>query len=53
MGGIDCFKKNGNGIIFLDNGICALTSYSHDNMYDHNIIFKDKSIISILIKLNK
>lgn len=53
MGGIDCFKKIGNGIIFLDNGICALTTYSHDNMIDHNIIFKDKCIISIIIKNNK
>lgn len=53
MGGIDCFKKSGNGIILLDNGICGITYYSHDNMIDHNIIFRDKSIISIIIKNNK
>lgn len=53
MGGADCFKKNGYGILFMDNGACALTYHSHDNMLGHNIIFRDRSMTSMVAKTNK
>jgi hypothetical protein len=53
MGGMDCFKKEGKGIIFMDNGACAITSYTHDVMVGHNIIFKDRSLTSILVYLDR
>lgn len=53
MGGVDCFKKNGLGVLFMDNGACALTYYSHDNMIGHNVIFRDKSLTSMIVKTNK
>jgi hypothetical protein len=53
MGGVDCYKKNGDGILFMDSGACALTYHSYDNMLGHNIIFRDKSMTSIVIKTNK
>jgi len=53
MGGIDCFKKQGKGLIFMDDGACAITDYSHDIMVGHNVIFKDRCLTSILINLNR
>ena len=53
MGGIDYFKKSGKGLMFMDNGACAITCYNHDMMTDHNIVFKDMSLTSILIHKDK
>lgn len=53
MGGIDCFKKEGKGILFMDNGACAITEYTHDVMIGHNVIFRDKSLTSILVNLDR
>lgn len=53
MGGADSFKKNGQGIIFMDSGACAVTKHSHDNMIDFNIVFRDKSMSLVTIKTNK
>jgi hypothetical protein len=48
MGGIDCYKKHGNGILFMDSGACIICNFRHDKMDLHNLIFKDKSFMSIL-----
>lgn len=53
MGGMDCFKKLGQGIILMDNGTCAITCYSHDNMINHNMIFREGSLTSIIVNLDK
>lgn len=53
MGGADSFKKNGHGILLMDTGACALTKYSHDNMADFNVVFRDKSMTLLTIKTNK
>jgi hypothetical protein len=53
MGGIDCFKKQGKGIILMDNGACIIAEHTHDVMIGHNIIFRDKSLTSIIINANR
>ena len=53
MGGIDCFKKHGRGIILMDNGTCILTNHSHDNMIYHNIFFRDHSLTSVFINVDR
>lgn len=53
MGGMDCFKKLGYGILLIDSGACAITCHSHDNMINHNIIFRDRSLTSLLVNINK
>lgn len=53
MGGMDCFKKLGHGVLLLDNGTCALTCHSHDNMINHNVIFSDGCLTSIIVGLTK
>lgn len=49
MGGSDCFKKRGKGILLMDNGSCILCSHMNDVMSDHNIVFRDGSITSIIV----
>lgn len=48
MGGVDAFKKNGNGILLMDNGACLLSSFLRNNFSDHNVIFQTDSITSII-----
>lgn len=49
MGGADCFKKSGQGILLLDDGACVISTHSHDNMVGHNLIFRNHSMTSLLI----
>jgi hypothetical protein len=53
MGEVDSYKKNGPGIILIDNGVCAITNHSHDNMIKLNLIFKDRSLTILTVKNNK
>jgi hypothetical protein len=53
MGGIDCFKKNGQGIMLMDNGVCTLTCHSHDNMINHNVFFRDRSMTSVYFNIDR
>lgn len=53
MGGIDCYKKHGQGILLMDNGACALTRYSYDTMQGLNVIFRDKSMTVLSVQPNK
>jgi hypothetical protein len=53
MGGIDSFKRDGPGIILYDNGACSITYHTHDVMINHSIIFRDRSITSILVNSNR
>lgn len=39
--------------MLTDNGACAITTYNHDNMVDHNIIFRDRSVTSIIIGIHR
>lgn len=49
MGGADCFKKKGKGILLMDNGSCILCSHINDIMNDHNVVFEDGSMTSIIV----
>ena len=49
MGGIQSFRKNGRGIMLLDNGDCFVTNYANNSMFGHNIMIHNDSITSILI----
>lgn len=37
----------------MDNGACAITEYTHDVMIGHNVVFRDRSLTSILVNLNR
>lgn len=50
---MDCFKKLGHGIMLMDNGACAITCHSHDNMINHNVIFREGSLTSLLISIDR
>lgn len=40
MGSMISYKRNGNGIILLDDGTSLISEYSFDTMTGHNIIFR-------------
>lgn len=53
MGGMDHFRRSGKGLLFFDNGCCAITTSNHDLFTDHNIFLKDRCLTSVLIKKDK
>jgi hypothetical protein len=53
MGGMECFKRQGRGIVFMDSGACALVQYSNDVMVGHNIILRDGSLTSVVVWGNR
>jgi len=53
MGGMDCFKKLGHGIMLMDNGTCAITCHSHDNIINHNVFFADGCMTSLIVGLTR
>lgn len=53
MGGVDSFKKNGQGILLLDSGACAVTNFSHDTMLGLNLIFRNGSMTVLTVRPNK
>ena len=52
MGGMTSYKKNGSGIMLIDEGTSMITEYCFDNMVGHNIIFRENCIMSVLILKN-
>jgi len=48
MGGMISYKRNGQGVLLLDDGTSVLTDYCYDTMVGHNIIFGRNAIISVL-----
>lgn len=48
MGGTSSYKRNGNGILLIDDGTSVISEYCFDSMSGHNIVFRDNSIISVL-----
>lgn len=53
MGGIDCYKRHGQGILLMDSGACVLSRYSYDTMVGLNVIFRDKSMTVLSVGPNK
>ena len=48
MGGMISYKRNGQGILLLDDGTSILTDYCYDKMVGHNVIYSKNAIISVL-----
>ncbi len=40
MGGMNSYKRNGKGILLLDDGSSAITNYCFNTMQSHNVIFR-------------
>jgi hypothetical protein len=40
MGGMASYKRNGQGILLLDDGSSIISEYCFDSMTGHNIIFR-------------
>lgn len=40
MGGMVSFKRNGEGIVLLDNGISAIIDSNYDSYVGHNVFFR-------------
>ncbi len=40
MGGMTSYKRNGQGILLLDDGSSVVSEYCFDSMTGHNIIFR-------------
>lgn len=49
MGGMDCFKREGQGILLLDNGGCVVGNYRLDGMVGHSVVFRDRALTSLLV----
>ena len=48
MGGMVSFKRNGEGIVLLDNGISAIIDSNYDSYVGHNVFFRENMIVSLL-----
>ena len=52
MGGMDCFKRTGKGIVLQDEGACCLCEYSYDTMTGHNVVYRQDMVISAIVSKN-
>lgn len=52
MGGVTSYKRNGQGIMLLDDGTSIISEYCFDSMTGHNVIFRENCIISVLFLKN-
>jgi hypothetical protein len=48
MGGVSSYKRNGHGILLLDDGSSLISEYCFDSMTGHNVIFRENCILSVL-----
>lgn len=48
MGGMNAFKRNGPGLLLLDDGTSLLSDYCFDSLTNHNVLLRDNAIISLL-----
>jgi hypothetical protein len=52
MGGMTSYKRNGQGILLLDDGSSIISEYCFDSLTGHNIIFRENCMISALLFKN-
>jgi hypothetical protein len=48
MGGMVSYKRNGSGILLMDEGTSAITEYCYDSLSGQNIYFRENTIISVI-----
>jgi hypothetical protein len=52
MGGMISYKRNGHGIMLLDDGTSIVSEYCFDTITGHNVIFRENCIMSVLFLKN-
>jgi hypothetical protein len=52
MGGMTSYKRNGNGLMLIDDGTSVISEYCFDTMTGHNIIFRENCLMSVLFLKN-
>lgn len=52
MGGVISYKRNGQGIMLMDDGTSVLCEHCFDTQTGHNIIFREDCIVSLIYVKN-
>lgn len=53
MGAMVSYKRNGKGMMLLDDGTSIVSEYCFDTMTGHNVIFRDNWMMSVLFLKNQ
>jgi len=53
MGGSEGNQRHGVGILLHDDGSCAITSYKNNQLEGHTVIFRENSIVSLLLNKDR
>lgn len=52
MGAVTSYKRNGHGLLLLDDGSSLLTEHCFDTITGHNVLFRENCIASLLFHKN-